>query len=287
MLPLKSDIEALIDRALMEDLSLGDATTEALIPPDVPGEGKLFAKSPGVLCGVPVAIQVFKRVDPALQVEAVLSDGDRLERGSTIIRLQGSAASMLSGERTAVNILQHLSGIATETAKYAERVKDLPVRIVDTRKTIPGIRSLQKYAVHVGGGGNHRKNLGDGILIKDNHLAVLRAQGKTFKEIIQQAVRNASHTIKVEVEVTSLDELRLALEAGAQIIMLDNMPVPMMREAVQMVRGKAIIEASGGITLDTIRAVAETGVHLISVGALTHSVKSLDVSMDVELAKRG
>jgi nicotinate-nucleotide pyrophosphorylase (carboxylating) len=285
MLPLLPDLQALIDRALQEDLAIGDPTTDGLVPPDLPGRGLVFAKGGGVLCGAPVAAMVFQRVDPSLRVEQVLRDGDRLERGSAILRLRGSAASMLKAERVAVNFLQHLSGVATETARYVERVQGLPVRIVDTRKTVPGIRALQKYAVHVGGGGNHRKNLGDGILIKDNHLAVLRASGKPLREIVRQAVATASHTIKVEVEVTTLDEVREALEGGAHVLLLDNMSVEQMRQAVALVNGRAAVEASGGITLDTVRAVAETGVDLISVGALTHSVKALDISMDVELDK--
>ncbi len=283
MLPLLSDLQALIDRALQEDLAIGDPTTDGLVPPDLPGRGLVFAKGGGVLCGAHVAAMVFQRVDPSLRVEQVLRDGDRLERGSAILRLRGSAASMLKAERVAVNFLQHLSGVATETARYVERVQGLPVRIVDTRKTVPGIRALQKYAVHVGGGGNHRKNLGDGILIKDNHLAVMRATGKSLTEIVREAVRTASHTIKVEVEVTTLDEVREALEGGAHVLLLDNMSVEQMRQAVALVNRRAAVEASGGITLDTVRAVAETGVDLISVGALTHSVRALDISMDVEL----
>lgn len=283
MLPLLPDLQALIDRALAEDLAIGDPTTDGLVPPDLPGRGLVFAKSGGVLCGAPVAAMVFQRVDPSLQVEQVLRDGDRLERGSHILRLRGPAASMLKAERVAVNFLQHLSGVATETARYVERVRGLPVRIVDTRKTVPGIRALQKYAVHVGGGGNHRKNLGDGILIKDNHLAVMRASGKSLKEIVREAVATASHTIKVEVEVTSLEEVREALAGGAHVLLLDNMSVEQMRQAVAIVNHRAATEASGGITLDIVRAVAETGVDLISVGALTHSVKALDISMDVEL----
>ena len=285
MLPLLSDLQALIDRALQEDLAIGDPTTDGLVPPDLPGRGLVFAKGGGVLCGAPVAAMVFQRVDPSLRVEQVLHDGDRLERGTAILRLRGPAASMLKAERVAVNFLQHLSGVATETARYVERVQGLPVRVVDTRKTVPGIRALQKYAVHVGGGGNHRKNLGDGILIKDNHLAVLRASGRPLREIVRQAVATASHTIKVEVEVTTLDEVREALEGGAHVLLLDNMSVEQMRQAVALVNKRAALEASGGITLETVRAVAETGVDLISVGALTHSVKALDISMDVELER--
>ena len=285
MLPLLSDLQAVIDRALQEDLAIGDPTTDGLVPPGLPGRGLVFAKSAGVLCGAPVAAMVFQRLDPGLKVEQVLRDGDRLERGSAILRLTGPAASMLKAERVAVNFIQHLSGVATQTAWYVDRVHGLPVRIVDTRKTVPGIRALQKYAVHVGGGGNHRKNLGDGILIKDNHLAVMRATGKSLEDIVRQAVATASHTIKVEVEVTSLDEVRQALDGGAHVLLLDNMTVEQMRQAVALVNHRAATEASGGITLDTVRAVAETGVDLISVGALTHSVKALDISMDVELGR--
>jgi nicotinate-nucleotide pyrophosphorylase (carboxylating) len=285
MLPLCSDIQALVDRALQEDLALGDPTTDGLVPSGLPGEGRVFSKGSGVLCGVIVAEMAFKTLDPSLDVTRVLKDGDRLERGSTILRLRGSAASMLKAERTAVNFIQHLSGISTETARYVERVRGIPVRIVDTRKTIPGLRALQKYAVHVGGGGNHRKNLGDGILIKDNHLAVMRARGMSLKEIVARAVASASHTIKVEVEVTSVDEAREALDGGAHVLLLDNMSIEQMRQAVQLAKARGVVvEASGGITYETVRAVAETGVDIISVGALTHSAKALDIIMDVELA---
>jgi nicotinate-nucleotide pyrophosphorylase (carboxylating) len=274
------EVLALVDRAVQEDLSLGDATTEALVPPGLPGEAVIFAKASGVLCGGPVALAVFQRIDPFLSTELLLADGSPLERGSNIARVRGAKASILMGERVALNFLQHLSGVATATARYVEAVRGAKARIIDTRKTIPGMRALQKHAVRAGGGHNHRYNLGDGILIKDNHIAALRAQGMGLAEIVRQAQREASHTIKVEVEVTSVAEAEEALAGGAQLILLDNMPPEEMRQVVKINRGRALLEASGGITLENVRAVAETGVDLISVGALTHSVQALDISLD-------
>ncbi|MDE2802500.1 MAG: carboxylating nicotinate-nucleotide diphosphorylase, partial [Chloroflexota bacterium] len=241
----------------------------------------LFAKQPGVLCGVEVAAAVFRRVDPTLEVEQALRDGDVMERGSVALRARGSAAMLLTAERTAVNFMQHLSGVATLTAVYVEAVKDTGATIIDTRKTLPGLRALEKHAVRCGGGHNHRQNLGDGILIKDNHIAALRGHGMSLGDIVRQAHRRASHTIKVEVEVTTLEEAEEALDAGAQLLLLDNMPPELMKQAVELNRGRAVLEASGGINLDTVRAVAETGVDLISVGALTHSAPALDISMDI------
>ena len=274
------EVSALVDRAIQEDLSLGDATTDALVPPDLPGEAVIFSKAAGVLCGAEVALAVFRRIDPALATEVLLADGSVLEPGSHIARLKGSKASILMGERVALNFVQHLSGIATATAQYVQAVRGTNARIIDTRKTIPGMRALQKYAVRTGGGRNHRQNLGDGILIKDNHIAALRAQGMGLADIVRQAEREASHTIKIEVEVTTEAEAREALEGGAQLILLDNMAAEQMRQVVELTQGRALLEASGGITLDTVREVAETGVDLISVGALTHSARALDISLD-------
>jgi nicotinate-nucleotide pyrophosphorylase (carboxylating) len=274
------DVSAVIDRAIQEDLALGDATTDALVPRDLPGEAVIFAKSPGVLCGVDVALEVFRRIDPSMGTEALLADGAAMERGSNIARLKGSKASILMGERLALNFLQHLSGVATATALYVKTVEGTRARIIDTRKTIPGLRALQKYAVRAGGGRNHRQNLGDGILIKDNHIAALRAQGMSLADTVRLAEQRASHTIKIEVEVTSLEEVQEALDGGAHLILLDNMSVEQMREAVQLVDGRAMLEASGGITLESVRAIAETGVDLISSGALTHSTRALDISLD-------
>ncbi len=276
------EVERLIDRALEEDLGLGDATTDILIPPGLQGSGTIIAKAHGVLAGLPVALAVFRRVDPSIQGEALLEEGAPLEPGSRIADISGPLHAILKGERTALNFVQRLSGIATETARYVAAVQGLPVRILDTRKTTPGLRLLEKYAITVGGGYNHRKNLGDGILIKDNHIAALRRQGVGLAEVVRRARQRAPHTLRIEVEVTTLEEAREALEGGADIILLDNMGLEMMRQAVAVIKGRAMTEASGGITLERVRAVAETGVDLISVGALTHSAKALDMSLEVE-----
>lgn len=276
------EIESLIDRALMEDLSIGDATTEALIPPELQGIAVIVSKQAGILAGVDVAQAVFKRFDSSLETRALLQDGAELHPGDAAVEISGRIASILMAERTALNFVRRLSGIATETRRYVEAVHGYKARIVDTRKTTPGLRRLDKYAVRVGGGHNHRQNLGDGILIKDNHIAALRKyQEIPLREAIRKAYANASHTLKVEVEVEDLDQVREALDAGAEILLLDNMSLDQMRKAVEMCEGKAITEASGGITLETVRAVAATGVDLISIGALTHSTKALDLSLDL------
>ena len=281
MLRITPEIESLIDRALTEDLSIGDPTTEALIPPELSGTADLVADEEGVLAGVDVALAVFRRVDPSLDGRVHFQDGARLESGVTIASVEGSVAAILMAERTALNFIRRLSGIATETGRYVEAVAGYGARIVDTRKTAPGLRTLDKYAVRVGGGHNHRRNLGDGILIKDNHIQALRSQGLSLGEIIEKALANASHTVKVEVEVEDLGQAKQALEAGAQILLLDNMGLDEMTEAVKLARGRAATEASGRIDISTVRAVAATGVDLISVGALTHSVTALDISLDL------
>jgi nicotinate-nucleotide pyrophosphorylase (carboxylating) len=278
----KPQIEEIIDRALAEDLGKGDVTTETLIPGNQQGTGFIVAKKEGILAGIKVAKQVFHRVDPELKVEILLEDGARVRPGSKVAEVSGSIASILKAERVALNFLQRLSGIASETNRYVEAVKGLPVRIMDTRKTTPGLRSLEKYAVRVGGGENHRMNLGDGILIKDNHLAALRSQGLNIKEIIAKARQNAPQRLPVEVEVRTVSEALEAVEAGADIVMLDNMNLEDMRKAVKSIHGRALVEASGGITLDNVRAVAETGVDFISIGALTHSARALDISLELE-----
>jgi len=292
----KPQIEEIIDRALAEDLGKGDVTTEALIPGDQQGTGFIVAKEEGILVGTGAAKQVFHRVDPELKVEILLEDGAKVKPGSKIARVSGSIASILKAERVALNFLQRLSGIASETNRYVARVEGLPVRIMDTRKTTPGLRSLEKYAVRVGGGENHRMNLGDGVLIKDNHLVALRSQGLNIKEIIAKARQNAplslrgakrrsnlqARQIQVEVEVGTVSEALEAVEAGADIVMLDNMNLEDMSKAVKSIHGRALIEASGGITLDNVRAVAETGVDFISIGALTHSARALDISLELE-----
>jgi len=278
----KPEIEEIIDHALAEDLGKGDVTTEALIPGDQQGTGFIMAKEEGILAGVEAAKQVFLRVDPELKVRILLEDGARVKPGSKLARVSGSIASILKAERVALNFLQRLSGIASETNRYVARVVGLPVRIMDTRKTTLGLRSLEKYAVRVGGGENHRMSLGDGILIKDNHLVALRSRGLDIKEIIAKARQNAPQRLPVEVEVRTVSESSEAVEAGADIVMLDNMNLEDMREAVKSIHGRALIEASGGIKLDNVRAVAETGVDFISIGALTHSARALDISLELE-----
>jgi nicotinate-nucleotide pyrophosphorylase (carboxylating) len=278
----KLQIEEIIDRALAEDLAKGDVTTDALIPGDRQGTGFILAKKEGVLAGVNVAKQVFCRADPELTVELFLEDGARVKPGGKVARVSGSIASILKAERVALNFLQHLSGIASETNRYIEAVRGLPVRIMDTRKTTPGLRLLEKHAVKAGGGENHRMSLGDGILIKDNHVAALRGQGLNLKQIVAKARQNSPQRLPVEVEVRTVAEASEAVEAGADIIMLDNMGIEDMRKAVKSIHGRALVEASGGITLDNVRAVAETGVDLISVGALTHSARPLDISLELE-----
>jgi nicotinate-nucleotide pyrophosphorylase (carboxylating) len=278
----KLQIEEIIDRALAEDLIKGDVTTEALIAGDRRGTGFIVAKKEGILAGINVAKQVFHRVDPELKVEFLLEDGAGVKPGSKVANVSGRITGILGAERVALNFLQRLSGIASETNRYVEAVKDLPVRIMDTRKTTPGLRVLEKYAVKVGGGENHRMSLGDGILIKDNHLAALRSQGLNVKQIVAKARQNSPQRLPVEVEVGTVSEALEAVEAGADIVMLDNMNLENMRKAVKSIHGRALVEASGGITLDNVRSVAETGVDFISIGALTHSVRALDISLELE-----
>ncbi len=292
----KSQVEEIIDRALAEDLGKGDVTTEALISHDQQGRAYLVVKASGVLTGVEVAKEVFRQVDPETEVEVLIQDGSIVRSGDIIVRISGRISSILKAERTALNFLQRLSGIASETHRFVEAVQGLPVRIMDTRKTTSGLRSLEKYAVRVGGGENHRMNLGDGILIKDNHLVALRSQGLNIKEIIVKAKQNTPLSLRgakrrsnlqarqtqVEVEVRTVPEALEAVEAGADIVMLDNMNLEDMRKAVKSIHGRALIEASGGITLGNVRAVAETGVDFISIGALTHSARALDISLELE-----
>ena len=281
MFYMTPETESLIDRALTEDLSLGDPTTEVLIPPESAGSADLVAKEEGVLAGLDVGMTVFKRVDTTLETAKALEDGAGLEAGVTVASVRGSVSSILMAERTALNFVRRLSGVATETARYVKAVEGYDTRIIDTRKTTPGLRTLDKYAVRAGGGHNHRRNLGDGILIKDNHIAALSAQGLSLGDIVRKAYANASHMIKIEVEVEDLEQVREALDAGAEILLLDNMSYDEMAAAVELCKGRAITEASGDVTLERVRQVAATGVDLISVGALTHSVDALNISLDL------
>ncbi len=234
----KRKAEELVDHALAEDWAWGDVTTQALIPAEAEGQASFIAKSAGVVAGIEVAHLVFARVDPSLQFRALLHDGEKLQHCTKIAVIEGKVSGILRGERVALNFLQRLSGIATETSRYVEAVRGTKARIVDTRKTTPGLRFLEKYAVRAGGGQNHRVHLGDGILIKDNHLAALRARGLDLKAVIDLAKKNAPHTLKIEVEVTTVEEAGEAVEAGADIVMLDNMSVEEMRRAVKSIGGR-------------------------------------------------
>lgn len=281
MFYMTPDAEALIDRALSEDLSIGDPTTDILIPDDMRGQADFVAKEAGALAGVDVALAVCKRVDGSLAVEAFMRDGAALKPGDVVARVSGRMASILKAERTALNFIRRLSGIATLTAAYARAVEGYPARIVDTRKTTPGLRALEKYAVRMGGGHNHRQNLGDGILIKDNHIQALAGLGMSLGDVVRKANREKSHIINVEVEVEDMAQVEEALAAGATLILLDNMDAEEMAAAVAVARGRAVTEASGNITLATVRAAAAAGVDIISVGALTHSSGALDISLDL------
>ena len=281
MFHMTPDAEALIDRALSEDLSIGDPTTDILIPDDMRGQADFVAKEAGALAGVDVALAVCMRVDGSLAIDAFMRDGAALKPGDVIARVSGRMASILKAERTALNFIRRLSGIATLTAAYVSAVDRYPTRIVDTRKTTPGLRALEKYAVRMGGGHNHRQNLGDGILIKDNHIQALAGLGMSLGDVVRKANSEKSHTINVEVEVEDMAQVEEALAAGARLILLDNMDAEEMAAAVAVARGRAVTEASGNITLKTVRAAAAAGVDIISVGALTHSSGALDISLDL------
>lgn len=271
-----------IEEWLQEDIGFGDVTTMSTIPEEAQGVGILYAKEAGVIAGLPVAQLVFETVDPALSFTALVKEGARVEKGEQIAEVSGSVRSILSGERLALNLLQRLSGIATRTSQYAQAVAGTKARVVDTRKTTPGLRMLEKYAVRVGGGHNHRYALYDAVMIKDNHI---KGAGG-IAQAVAAARAAIPHTMTIEVETETLDQVQEALDAGADIIMLDNMPLDEMKQAVALIGGRAVVEASGGVTLETIRAIAETGVDVISVGALTHSVKALDISLDLNTRKR-
>ena len=261
-----------------------DPTTEALVLDQDQGRAEAVVHAPGVLAGTSVFAHVFTTLDPSLQVELPVVDASPVTPGKRVARVRGSLVSILKAERVALNFLQRMSGIATETARYVAAVAGLPVRIVDTRKTAPGMRWLDKYAVRMGGAFNHRLTLCDGILVKDNHLAVVRARGDTFKTMVARLRDRASHLLKIQVEVETPEEAIEAVEAGADALLLDQMSLEQMQEVVRRFKGKVLIEASGGITLENVRQVAETGVDFISVGALTHSPRALDISLEIHRA---
>lgn len=268
-------IDPILRNALVEDIGTGDLTTAATIVPGTTAGAELVAKEDFVLAGLPVAQRVFSLLDPAVAFEPLFADGQTVKRGDVLAWLKGPAAALLQGERVSLNLLQRMSGVATLTARFVREVAGTGATIVDTRKTTPGLRVLEKYAVRQGGGGNHRMALYDGVLIKENHIAA--AGGITAA--IGRARQQVPHTVKVEVEVRNRQEVGEALAAGADIILLDNMSLDELRAAVELVGDRAVTEASGGVNLETVRAIAETGVRLISIGALTHSYSSVDISM--------
>ena len=268
-------LERIVHAALAEDIGAGDVTTEATVAADASGTAALVVKEPGIVCGLRVAELTFRALDPEIGFEAFAQDGDSVEGPAVVARVSGSLRAILTGERVALNFLGRLSGIATLTRQYVDAIAGTGATVLDTRKTTPGLRALEKHAVAAGGGRNHRFGLDDAVLVKDNHL---RAAGSISEAV--DLVRRASD-LPVEVECDTLDQVGEALEAGADAILLDNMTPHELHQAVLLVGGRARLEASGGVTLDTIRAVAETGVDEISVGALTHSARSLDVSLEL------
>jgi nicotinate-nucleotide pyrophosphorylase (carboxylating) len=270
-------IQQLIKIALEEDIGPGDITTENLIDKNLIGIGEVVAKEPLVIAGIDVARQVFEQLDPDISFMPNFKDGDFIEKGKIVLEIESKLRVLLMGERTALNFLQHLSGIATYVRSYMDKIANKNVRLVDTRKTTPGLRVLEKYAVRVGGAHNHRMGLYDGVLIKDNHIAVCGGIKKTIEKIKDKL----SHLVKIEVEVSDLDSVKQALEAGADVIMLDNMDIGQINEAIKFINGKSMVEISGSITIDSLNQLADTGVDIISAGALTHSARSVDISMRI------
>lgn len=274
MLPLFY-LDDLIKTALAEDINYLDTTTDLMIPANARTTARFVAKADGILCGVDVALRVFQLLDDSITATVYMAEGAAVHKGDFIAEFEGYTRALLKGERTALNLLQHMSGIATATRQAVELVKGTHAAITDTRKTLPGMRALQKYAVTVGGGKNHRFNLSDGAMLKDNHIDA--AGG--IPQAVSLIRSKLGHMVKLEVETRNLDEVQQALEAGADVIMLDNMSCSDMAKAVELVNGRSLLEASGGITAATLRSVAETGVDIISIGALTHSVTAMDISM--------
>lgn len=268
----------IIKTALLEDINYLDTTTDYLIDEEQEDTAKFLAKSDGVLCGIEIALRVFEILQPTgFEAKVYKKDGDVLKKGDIIAEIHGKTRTILKGERTALNLIQHMSGIATATHNAVEIVKGTNASIADTRKTLPGLRALQKYSVTVGGGRNHRYNLSDAAMLKDNHIDA----GGGIANAVAKLKTKLGHMTKIELEVRNLDELRQALEADVDVIMLDNMSPALMKEAVEITKGKALLEASGGITDETLREIAETGVDIISMGALTHSVKAFDISLKI------
>ena len=271
-------VDNIIKTALLEDINYCDVTTDYLIPAEQDGKAEFVSKADGIVCGTEIAVRVFQILDENISFEILKKDGEEVKKGDLILTVKGKTAVLLKGERTALNLIQHMSGISTASNKYAKIVEGTNASMADTRKTLPGLRPLQKYAVMTGGAKNHRYNLSDAAMLKDNHIDA--AGGITAA--ITKLRSKIGHMTKIEVETRNLDELQEALDAKADIIMLDNMSPELMKKAVEITNKRAVLEASGGITDETLRAVAESGVDIISVGALTHSVKAFDISMYIK-----
>jgi nicotinate-nucleotide pyrophosphorylase (carboxylating) len=278
-------IEDVVQRALNEDAPWGDVTSEHLIPASATATAELVAREAGVFSGADVFAAAFMLTDPSLDVQLFLEDGDSFVAGQELGVVSGSARSVLTAERIGLNFVQRMSGIASLTAKYVEAVAGTGARIVDTRKTTPGLRAFERHAVVSGGGRNHRFSLSDAVMAKDNHLAILTAGGKDLTTELRRVKTELPHTMKLEVEVDRLDQIAPVLAAGVDIIMLDNFNLDDLRAGVALIGGKAVVEASGGVNLDTVAAIAATGVDVISVGALTHSARALDLGLDVQISQ--
>lgn len=277
----RAELESLVTAALTEDAPSGDITTRTLIDPTIHAHAHFVAKQPLTLAGVAVLDCLYRIVDPAIAMTAQAEDGAGLQAGSVFATIQGPAGSILTSERVALNFLQHLSGVATLTTQFCQAVRDYPTTLLDTRKTIPGLRHLEKWAVSLGGGTNHRMSLSDGLLIKDNHLVLLDAQGITLREACRIAKERGPHHLRVCVEVETLEQIAQALDGGADVLLLDNMPPSVVQEAMDLIKGRATTEVSGGVTLQNVREYAATGVDYISIGALTHSAPAVDISLDI------
>ena len=287
VMPANAEIHSLVRAALREDTPHGDLTTQALIAPTLHAQADLVARQRLILAGMTTLHAVYEVLDPTVEVTATEADGAFVEAGRTVATLQGPARSILTGERVALNFMQHLSGIATLTARFCDAVRPFPLTLLDTRKTLPGMRQLAKQAVALGGGTNHRLSLSDGWLIKDNHLALLASQGTTLAEACRQARAHASRDLPVCVEVSTLEQVEQALDGGADVLLLDNMSPALVQRAVTLIKGRARTEASGGITLDNVREYAATGVDAISIGALTHSAPAADIGLDMRPGSPG
>lgn len=279
----RGTIDAVLLPALAEDAPWGDVTSDALLPAGARATAVLAARQPGVLAGIDIFAAAMHACDADAVVEALLDDASRFEAGDTLATVTGDARAILRAERVALNLIQRLSGIATETARYVAAVSGTRARIADTRKTTPGLRALERHAVRCGGGANHRFSLSDAVLAKDNHLAVLTAGGRDLTQALREARARVGHTVHFEVEVDRVEQIEPVIAAGVDTILLDNFSLDQLREGVALVAGRALVDASGGVTLDTVAAIAATGVDLISVGALTHSVTALDLGLDIAI----